>query len=80
MATPIIAAYDEQAIWGVGTSTEAAVEDAAQWVDAESAAQMRDTLKTAPMSDRLAAHVAAVGGNCAFSLGEDGVLFLATDD
>jgi hypothetical protein len=80
MQTQIIAAYDAQAIWGVSTSPEAAIEDACQWVDAHSVGRMRETLKTAPMSDRLAQHVAAVSGNCAFSLGDDGVLFLDTDD
>jgi len=80
MQTQIIAAYDAKAIWGVSTSPEAAIEDACQWVDACSADHMRETLKTAPMSDRLAKHVAAVSGNCPFTLGEDGVLFLNTDD
>lgn len=79
MAQQIIAAYDDQAIWGVGASAEAAIEDAAQWVDQKSADDLRATLKTAPMSDRLAAHVAHVGGNCAFEVA-DGLLVLALDD
>jgi hypothetical protein len=80
MQTQIIAAYDDQTIWGVSTSPEAAIEDACQWVEAWREDKMRSTLKTAPMSDRLTRHVAAVGGDCRFALGEDGVLFLDTDD
>lgn len=79
MAQQIIAAYDDQAIWGVGTSAEAAIEDAAQWVDQKSADDLRATLKTAPMSDRLAAHVAHVGGNCAFE-NDGGLLVLSLND
>lgn len=80
MPATIIAAYDAQAIWGVGMSVDAAIEDAAQWVDAASADRMRASLKTAPMSDRLTKHVACAGGNCPFELDEEGVLRLCTND
>lgn len=71
------AAYDEQAIWGTGATPEAAIEDAAQWVGVEEAADMRATLKTAPMSDELASHVASAGGNCSFDLDDNGTLQVA---
>lgn len=75
MTTTKIAAYDDQAIWGVGTTCQAARADARQWVNAEDAADLDAGMKTAPMSADLAEHVATVGGNCAFEL-RDGVLGL----
>lgn len=73
---PTFAAYDDQAIWGVGATPEAAVNDATQWVNREDAERLADSVDTAPMSTALAARVATQGGNCAFTLGEDGVLYL----
>ena len=71
-AATVFAAY-EQAIWGTGPTKDAAVADCTQWVNAEDAANLLASVKTAPMSADLAEHVATVGGNCAFEL-RNGVL------
>ena len=73
MAT-IYAAFDETAIWGTGATPEAAIADAAQWVNAEDAAALRASCRTAIMTPELAAIVADMGGNVGFGLLADGRL------
>lgn len=74
MTAQTFAAYDDQAIWGTGSTPEAAVADATQYVNAEDARRLAASVSTAPMDEMLIAYVAIHGGNCAFALGEDGVL------
>ena len=81
-ASPLFAAYNDEAIWGSGETVEAARDDAANWMDlngvragydtaeeGEAAVRERlDGLKIERMSATLAAHVQISGGNCAFTL------------
>lgn len=73
------AAYDEEIIWGVGETPEAAVADCTQWVNPEDAEALQASVDTAPMSARLAARVEVAGGNVPFVLRADGVLDLDDD-
>ena len=54
---PTWAAYDDQAIWGTGPTAEAAIADAAQWVNAEDAARLQASCGTAIMTPELARQV-----------------------
>jgi len=58
------AAYNGQAIWGIGETAEEATRDAKQWVDVEDVEDF--DLDTAPMTKALAALVERIGGNLAF--------------
>lgn len=68
------AAYDDSVIWGTGTTAEAAMSDAAQWVDDDGGIELLTTCKTAPMTPELAALVEAMGGNVGFGILADGRL------
>jgi len=57
------AAYDDQAIWGVGNTAAEALADAEQWV---SGGDVPHHFNTAPMTKALAAKVERLGGNVAF--------------
>lgn len=66
------AAFDDQAIWGTGSTPEAAIADVLQWIDAEGAEKFQASCKTAVMTPELAAIVATSGGNTAFGKLPDG--------
>jgi hypothetical protein len=68
------AAYDDSIIWGTGPTAEAAMSDAAQWVDDDGGIELLRTCKTAPMTPELAALVDAMGGNVGFGILADGRL------
>lgn len=68
------AAYDDQAIWGTGDTPEAALTDAARWVNAEDAEKLVAGCRTATMTPELEQHVAYYGGNTGFGLLADGIL------
>lgn len=72
--TATFAAYDALAIWGIGATGEAAIADAAQWVDDDGGIELLCTCKTAAMTPELAALVADMGGNIGFGLLADGRL------
>lgn len=65
MSTTQYAAYDEQAIWGTGTTPEAAIADCAEWTECAKFARLH-VLKTAPMTPALAKRVAFGGGGIPF--------------
>jgi hypothetical protein len=75
----MFAAYDDQAIWGTGETPEQAIADCTQWVNAEDAEELAASVKTAVMTDELAALVAVRGGNIGFELLSDGKIGLAVD-
>ena len=75
----MFAAYDDQAIWGTGETPEQAIADCTQWVDAEDAEALAASVKTAVMTDELAAKVAIRGGNIGFDLLPDGKIGLVID-
>lgn len=68
----MFAAYDDQAIWGTGETAEQAIADCAQWVNAEDADALIESIQTAEMTAELAAEVANRGGNIGFGLLPDG--------
>jgi len=70
-----IAAYDNQAIWGVGETVEAAIADARKYRESGV-----DGLDTAEMTESLAATVDENGGNCAFGTLTDGRLCTAGEE
>jgi len=77
MKTKMIAAYDEQAIWGTGHTDSGALNNAREFRD------NRDIsgLETAPMSQCLAQKVEnGGGGDVGFSLESDGILYYIDDD
>lgn len=73
-ATATFAAYDASVIWGTGATGEAAIADAAHWVDDDGGIELQRTCKTAPMTPELAALVDAMGGSVGFGLLADGRL------
>lgn len=73
-ANGTFAAYDDSIIWGTGATAEAAMSDAAQWVDDDGGIELLRTCKTAAMTPELAALVDAMGGNVGFVLLADGRL------
>jgi hypothetical protein len=68
---PTIAAYDDQAIWGVGHTELDAVNDALEWQTRD---DNGDGLKTAEMTPALAEKVDASGGSVGFYPLKDGRL------
>lgn len=72
--TTTFAAYDDQAIWGVGTSPEAAMANAVEFVNADDADALRASCNTAAMTVALAARVENRGGAIAFGLLPNGIL------
>lgn len=74
IAIATFAAYDDSIIWGTGATAEAAMSEAAQWVDDDGGIELLRTCKTAPMTPELAALVDAMGGTVGFGLLADGRL------
>ena len=70
------AAYDAQAIWGIGHTDIGALQNARDFHDHRDVSEC----KTAPMSPYLAQCVADNGGDVGFSLEDDGVLYFIDDD
>lgn len=68
------AAYDDQAIWGTGDTPEAAMADAAQWVNYEDAEKLLAGCRTAAMTPELLDMVECHGGSTGFGLLADGIL------
>jgi hypothetical protein len=78
-----------QAIWGVGDTRAEAQEDAARWLDTGTvpvilnapppSREAAGTLYLRECSDALAAHVQEHGGEVAYSVGADGVLYLTIE-
>lgn len=62
MTKTILAAYDDQAIWGIGATERAALADAEQYLSDET------DLSIAPMTKALAVKVERSGGNVAFRI------------
>ena len=60
---PMFAAYDDNGIWETGATPEAALEAYAD-VGRLAPDEMPATMRTAPMTDRLAARVASEGYDC----------------
>lgn len=67
-ATEKFAAYDGVAVWGVGNTPEAALRDAREWVDKDTADSFVASLKTAKMTPALVDQVEAGGAAGLFGL------------
>ena len=68
------AAYNEQAIFGIGATADAARKDAEQWLDRPDEAQQAAALAVAEMTADLATVVTGRGGGVAFDKLADGRL------
>ena len=66
------AAFNEQAIFGIGNTAAAARKDAEQWLDKPYQAEQAAALQVAEMTPALAADVTAIGGAIAFDKLADG--------